>query len=152
MENNTYELRLYKALSFYLKHHKHLFDTFSFSKIGFHMGWMFGVILGLYLTKIVAIFLGDLNLKLALILGILFGLLAVVGGLIFLSASIGSIIGWLLCKFLNISRANLKSEEKLKEAIKNSKVKNLPLRVTKKDFRYTKRQCFKNYRLYYYSE
>lgn len=109
MKNYTYELRLYIALSLYLKHHKPIFDISPFSKIGLNIGWIFGMFLGLYLTKLVEIFLGDLNLSVALIIGILFGLLTGVGGLIILSASIGSIIGWFLCKFLNIDRSNLKS-------------------------------------------
>ncbi|WP_342220415.1 hypothetical protein [Rickettsiella endosymbiont of Miltochrista miniata] len=146
LEINPYELKLYKALSLYLKYHKPVSDAFYFSKIGFYIGWVYGFINGLYLTKLMAIFIGSLNLSLVMVLGSILGLLAGVVGIIFLAASIGSIIGWLLCKILNIYRINLKYEKKLKKAIKHSKVKNLPLRLTKKDFRYAKINCFKKYR------
>lgn len=139
VEVNTYEQTLHKALNLYLQHQKNQFNIFSFSKVGFYIGFLVGIILGVYITRVIAILISDFKLGIFTIVFISLEVLIGVGVLIFLSSRFGSAIGWLLCKCLNISRrTNSKSEEKLKERMKNSKFKTLPLEIPKKKYKFNR--------------
>lgn len=152
IELNSYEQVLYNALNLYVQYPKKTFNSCLFSKFGFYIGLLIGIILGVYITKVIAILICDFKLEIFKLFFISLGVLIGVGGFIFLSASSGSAIGWMLCKCLNISRrVNSKSQEKFKAAIVDTNAKNLPSWLVKKDFRDTKLNCYKKYSLYYYS-
>ncbi|MFZ0219640.1 MAG: hypothetical protein WAL30_05475 [Candidatus Aquirickettsiella sp.] len=139
VEVNTYEQTLYKASNLYLQHQKNPFNIFLFSKVGFYIGFLVGIILGVYITRVIAILISDFKLGMFKLVFVCLEVLIGVGVLIFLSSSFGSAIGWLLCKCLNIGRRiNSKSKEKLKETMKNSKFKNLPLEIPTKKYKFNR--------------
>ncbi len=132
------------------QYHKKLIESvqplniFLLFKMGFYFGFFLGVIFGLYLAKIIAILICDLKLPLMKLILISLGTLFGVAGIIFSSAVLGSLVGWLLDKYLNRhDHAILNFKKNSRKQLGIIKLKSYHRRL-KKGFQNKKTKSFKS--------